>query len=60
MSLSSLSQANIQLSMEREKGQEIVSSLRIIDEELWAVSIAQLHHRDLDWTNTVSPLVNQR
>lgn len=47
------------VSMGREKGKEIVSSLRIAYKS-WAVSIAQLHHRDLEWIDTLFPLLKER
>lgn len=45
---------------EREKGKDIVSSLRLACKKSWAVSIAQLHHGDLEWIDTVFPLVKER
>lgn len=41
------------------EGKEIVSSLRIAYKS-WAMSIAQLHHGDLEWIDTVFPLVKER
>jgi len=54
MSLFSVGWANIQLGVEREKGQGIL--YRVKYEKSWAVSIAQLCHRDLDATNIFSHL----
>lgn len=59
MPLFSQSRANIQLSVETQKGQGFISNLRVMYEKSHAVFIAQHHRGDLDWMDAASQLVKQ-